>query len=81
MEPYIHDGDLALVRLQNTLEDGDVGVIIFGDNEATLKKFRCEGDRVMLEPFNEKYGKIPISGHELEQMVIFGKVVETKTKW
>ena len=31
MEPRIHDGDLALVHRQDTLENGDLGVLIYGD--------------------------------------------------
>ena len=32
MEPRIQDGDLALVHRQTALEDGDLGVIVFGDD-------------------------------------------------
>ena len=39
MEPRIHDGDLALVHRQDTLENGDLGVLIYGDEgEGTLKR-------------------------------------------
>ena len=39
MEPRIQDGDLALVHRQDTLESGDLGVIIYGDEgEGTLKR-------------------------------------------
>ena len=31
MEPRISDGDLALVHRQPTLENGDLGVVIFGE--------------------------------------------------
>ena len=31
MEPRIQDGDLALVHKQDTLENGDLGVLIYGD--------------------------------------------------
>lgn len=37
MEPRISDGDLALVHRQPTLENGDLGVVIFGEGEGTLK--------------------------------------------
>ena len=40
MEPRIHDGDLALVHRQDTLENGDLGVLIYGDEgEGTLKRY------------------------------------------
>ena len=81
MEPYIHDGDLALVHLQPTLRDGDLGVVLYNDGEATLKRFRREGSRILLEPFNPAYPTVCLSGAELEGLYIFGKVVETKTRW
>ena len=35
MEPRISDGDLALVHRQSTLENGDLGVLVYGsDGEA-----------------------------------------------
>lgn len=81
MEPRIKDGDLALVHKQNTLNDGDLGVIVYGDNEGTLKRFVKKGDMIILQPFNPEYEAKVITGEELNNVYIAGKVVETKTKW
>lgn len=81
MAPYIREGDLALVRLQPTLENGDLGVVIYGDNEATLKKFCYADGAVTLVPFNEAYEAVTLRGNELEGLVIFGRVVETRSSW
>jgi len=81
MEPLIRAGDLALVRLQPTLQNGELGVFIYGDEEATLKRYRQEGDTVILEPFNDAYAPITIQGSALERLIIFGRVVETHSKW
>ncbi|PKM72075.1 MAG: transcriptional regulator [Firmicutes bacterium HGW-Firmicutes-16] len=81
MAPYIREGDLALVRLQSDLKNGDLGVVIYGDGEATLKKYYYSDGAVTLVPFNNTYETVSLRGHELEQLMIFGKVVETKTKW
>ena len=52
MEPRIHDGDLALVHRQDTLENGDLGVLIYGDEgEGTLKRYLQRGNCVVLQPF------------------------------
>ena len=37
MEPRISDGDLALIHRQNTLDNGDLGVMVYGDGNGTLK--------------------------------------------
>lgn len=81
MAPYIREGDLALVRLQSDLKNGDLGVVIYGDGESTLKKYYHSDGTVTLVPFNDAYETVALRGHELERLMIFGKVVETKTKW
>ncbi len=81
MAPLIREGDLALVRLQTTLRNGELGVFIYQGEEATLKKYRREDGAVILEPFNDAYETITISGPDLEGLIIFGKVVETHTRW
>lgn len=81
MSPYIREGDLALVRLQSSLENGDLGVVIYADGEATLKKYAYADGTVTLRPFNDAYETVTLSGPELDRLVIFGRVVETKTAW
>ncbi len=81
MEPRIHDGDYALVRKQPTLDNGDLGVMVFGEGEGTLKRYVRRGNAVILQPFNPDYDELVIRGEDLDQLYIAGKVVETKTKW
>lgn len=82
MEPRISDGDLALVHRQSTLDSGDLGVIVYGDEgEGTLKKYIQRGNAVVLHPFNSSYDDKIIRGEDLNRLYIAGKVVETKTKW
>ncbi len=81
MEPRIQDGDLALVRKQPTLDDGDLGVVVYGEGEGTLKRFRRRGSAVLLQPFNPSYDTVILSGEELDHLYIAGKVVETKAQW
>lgn len=81
MEPRISDGDLALVHRQPTLENGDLGVVIFGEGEGTLKKFIRRGNTIILQPFNNVYAPQIIMGEDLEHLYIAGKVVETRARW
>ncbi len=82
MEPRILDGDLALVHRQSTLENGDLGVFVYGsEGEGTLKKYVQRGNTIVLQPFNRTYEDLVIKGEELNQLYIAGKVVETKAKW
>lgn len=82
MEPRISDGDLALVHRQSTLDNGDLGVMVYGtDGEGTLKKYIQRGNAVVLQPFNPAYEELVIKGEDLDHLYIAGKVVETKAKW
>ena len=81
-DPRISDGDLALVHRQNTLDNGDLGVLVYGaDGEGTLKKYIQRGNSVILHPFNPAYEELVIKGEDLDHLYIAGKVVETKAKW
>ncbi len=65
MEPRISDGDLALIHRQNTLDNGDLGVMVYGDGNGTLKKYIQRGNAVVLHPFNPDYEDLIIRGEEL----------------
>ena len=82
MEPRIQAGDLALVHRQQNLNDGDLGVVVYGDEgEGTLKRFLRKGNAVVLQPFNPDYETVVLAGEELDHLYVAGKVVETKSRW
>lgn len=51
IEDHICDGDLVLVESRTTARDGETVVAVVGE-EATLKRFRRDLDRIRLEPAN-----------------------------
>lgn len=51
----IADGDLVLVRKQETLENGQIGVVLVNGDEATIKRVYLRGDQCMLVPENAAY--------------------------
>lgn len=53
----IENGDLVIVRRQETLESGEIGAFLLGD-EATVKYFHREKDRIRLQPANDRYEPI-----------------------
>ncbi len=53
----ILDGDLLVVRCQQTATNGDIVVARLGD-EATVKRFFKEGDRIRLQPENRAMAPI-----------------------
>jgi len=48
----ILDGDIVVVRQQDSADDGDIVVALLGD-EATLKRFFREADQIRLQPEND----------------------------
>ncbi|WPB83786.1 transcriptional repressor LexA [Sediminicoccus rosea] len=51
----ILDGDIAVIRLGSTFENGDIVVALVDKAEATLKKIRKRGNSIALEPCNSLY--------------------------
>lgn len=52
---HIMDGDLVVIRQQQTAQDGDIVVAQVEDNAVTLKRFFKERGRVRLQPANDQY--------------------------
>ena len=55
VDAHIMDGDLVVIREQQTARDGDIVVAQVEENSVTLKRFFKERDRVRLQPANEAY--------------------------
>jgi len=71
IDAHIKPGDLALIRPQKQLDQGDVAVVRVGD-EATLKYFFKEKNRIRLQPANRSYD--PIYLYEDDDVEVIGKV-------
>ena len=79
MYPHYQHGDQILcLRCSNMEYSGRVGIIIFGDGEATLKRieYKPGEDWIDLVPFNPEYTTKRIEGADLEQCRVVGRVVK-----
>jgi repressor LexA len=72
VEAGILDGDFVVARSQPNAENGEVVVAGIPGEEATIKTFTRQGDRVVLLPANARLGPMEFAPHEV---TIFGKVV------
>ncbi|MBA4320205.1 MAG: repressor LexA [Flavobacterium sp.] len=68
----IKDGDFVVIQQQPQVNQGEIAVVLI-DNEATVKKFYQEGDKIKLQPENESMPPIIIDPKEKEVSII-GKV-------
>lgn len=77
----IFDGDLLFVRQQDSVDDGEIAVILI-DDEATVKRvyFDREGGILTLMPENPTYKPMRFFGHQLDRIRILGKVVSGQYK-
>lgn len=55
VEAGILDGDLVVIRKQETANTGDIIVALIDDEEATLKRLRRRGSSIALEAANPAY--------------------------
>lgn len=53
VDENINDGDIVLVRQQETAENGQKVVALIDNHEATLKKFYREKEQIRLQPANK----------------------------
>jgi repressor LexA len=70
----IFDGDIVVVKRQETADDGDIVVAVLTD-EATLKRFFREHDQVRLQPENDLMQPIYV-----RDPLIAGKVIAVMRK-
>ena len=68
-EAGIDDGDLVVIREQNTAEDEQI-VVALVDDEATLKRFFHEGDRIRLHPENPRMKDIFVTDCRIQGVAV-----------
>lgn len=74
----ICEGDLVLVRKQNWLKNGNIGVFIVNGEEATIKRYYEQDDLIILKPENTAYSP---QVYRPEEVIILGKVVQLRVKF
>lgn len=83
MEPRMMEGDVVIVRQQETAENGDTVVVSVNGDLATVKKIKIGPAGITLMPTNPTYDPLFYTKEEVEQLPvrIIGKVVELRAKF
>jgi repressor LexA len=77
---HICDGDLALIRPQAMVENGEIVVALL-DGEATLKRFfRTPDGGIILKAENPAYAPIEVAPGEAETLIV-GKLLRTVRRY
>ena len=83
MEPRMMEGDVVIVRKQETAETGDTVVVLVNGDSATVKKIKIGPDGISLIPTNPAYDVQFYSAADVERLPVrvIGKVVELRAKY
>ncbi len=75
----IYENDLIIVRQQSIVEDGEIAVVMVGDDEATVKRFYQKGSMVTLVPQStNQIHQIQIYDLRETNIRVLGKVVRVQ---
>lgn len=75
----IQDGDVLIVRRQDEVENGEVAVVMVGDEDATVKRFYADGATVTLMPQSTNPAHRPQAYDTAKtQIRVIGKVVKVE---
>ena len=55
IEEGIFDGDIAIIRKTNNVENGKIAAVLTQENEVTLKTIKFKKDKIILIPANQSY--------------------------
>jgi repressor LexA len=74
IEDGIHDGDYLFVRKTPSAQPGDIVVALIED-EATVKRYYPEGERIRFQPANAAMSPIYVSKADFRSTMLLGIVV------
>ena len=82
MEPRIRRGDILVVRVQPTVEEGEVAVVLINGNEGVCKRIHFRDDGIQLLSNNPAYAPMTYTWEETKSLPvrIVGKVEEIRGK-
>ena len=69
IEAGINDGDLVIIRRQNTANEGQI-VVALVDDEATLKRFYPENGHIRLHPENSSMEDYIVDNCEIQGIAV-----------
>jgi repressor LexA len=70
IEDSIRDGDIVLIERRREARDGEIVVAVLPGEEATLKRFYREGNRIRLQPANPALDPIFASSVDVRGVVL-----------
>ena len=66
----IRSGDYVIVESRNWASNGEMVVAVLEDNQATLKRYYKDGEKVRLQPANAEMAPIIVDGCQIRGVVV-----------
>lgn len=74
MFPKIEDGDIIIVRKQESVDSGDIAVVLLDGDEGLVKVVEYGSSWIELRSLNEDYPVRRFEGAEVQRLRVVGKV-------
>lgn len=81
MEPEMHEGDLVLVRVQDTIESGEYAVVLVDGEDGLVKRIEIDSTHLSLISENPYYPPRRFDREQMNRVRIFGKVISHVRKY
>lgn len=81
MYPVFMEGDLALVRVQSSVDSGSYAVVIIDNDNGVIKKVVYGDDYIELHSINPMYPTRQFTGAAVMRIRVFGLVKECRRKF
>ena len=76
MSPMIDDGSQILVRKQESIDSGQIAVVLIDDEEAVVKRVVYGNTWIELQSVNPYYPPRRFEGADVQRLRVFGLVKE-----
>ena len=76
MQPVLYEDDIVIIHKQEDIENGQIGIILIDNEEATVKKIIKYEDCIELIAFNSYYPSKKLDKNT--NFKIIGKVTEAR---
>ncbi|MBE7036008.1 MAG: LexA family transcriptional regulator [Ruminococcaceae bacterium] len=80
MAPSLEDSDRVLIKQQDHIKDGQLGVFLLDEKDYVIRKFYSK-NAIELRACNPYYPAIKLSKEEQHRLKIIGVVLESKRQW
>lgn len=84
MEPKLLEEDIVIIRQQNTVENGEIAVVLVNGKKASIKQIIKQDNGIILNGFNSSlYPPVFYTNQQIEELpiTILGKVIESRRKF